>query len=185
LRTAARAVPTTSDSRLFQTRLLDDAFKLTLLTVFVFNRLIMSKLVKIRSLAWLFGGWLGVVAILLPQGVIVCIGEPAHVELEILGGACCDGGAGLTAVPADVVTNLPTNTCADCSHVQAASWHYYSNHLYSKRFDQEMNVRSQAVCVSASAFDGFGKPAIGYRLAVADPIPPLLLEHLSTSVLIC
>ena len=145
----------------------------------------MSKLSRIKAVEWFLAGGVLLFAILFPQGVFVCIDEPSHVELEILGGRCCEGDSDLTAILAGMSTYLPTNTCADCNHIQITDWHHYSNHRFGKSFGKHRNVWNQAVYVPASTFGGFRKLAIYSRLAVADPIPPLLLEHLSTSILIC
>ncbi|UCG10950.1 MAG: hypothetical protein JSU72_10240 [Deltaproteobacteria bacterium] len=145
----------------------------------------MSKPVKIRPVAWFLGGWLAVFAVLFPQGVVVCIGEPPHVELGILGSACCDEDSHLATALAGVSAGPPNNACTDCSHILATTWHYYFNRQPGKSFGRNVNVQSQPARVFAATFDNLNKDVSSAWLAVADPIPPLLLEHLSTSILIC
>jgi hypothetical protein len=145
----------------------------------------MSKLIKTKPASWFLCGWLAVFAVLFPQGVVVCIGEPAHVELGILGSACCDEDSHLTTVPAGVSTHSPTNMCADCTHVQATSWHYRSVRKLGKGFGRNANTRGRPVGTPAATFGNLEKNGTSVRFSVADPIPPLLLKHLSTSVLIC
>ena len=140
----------------------------------------MSKLVKIRSLAWFLGGWLGVVAILFPQGVVLCISEAAHVELEMLGDACCDKGRDHKDVSAGMVEDYSTDAGTDCSHVQVTNWHHHSNQLQGKATGQQM-----ALCAVASTLGVSGESTVGSKPVLDTPIPPLLLEHLSTSILIC
>jgi hypothetical protein len=145
----------------------------------------MSKLVRLKLPAWFLSGWLAVFAVLFPQGVFVCIGEPAHLELEIFGGACCDGDSDLEAILISISTDLPTDTCADCHHIQVTSWLHHSSRQLGKSFDRNMNVRNQSLCIPAPTFGNLDKHISDTPLPVADPIPPLLLEHLSTSILIC
>ncbi len=145
----------------------------------------MSKPAKIKPVALFLGSWLAVFAVLFPQGVVVCIGEPAHVELGILVGACCDEHSALGTIIAGVPAYLPTNTCADCTHIQATSWHYRSVRKLGNNFGRNANTRGQPVGTPAPTFDNLDRNVTSVRLSVADPIPPLLLKHLSTSVLIC
>jgi len=145
----------------------------------------MSKPTKIKPVALFLGGWLAVFVILFPQGVVVCIGETAHVELGILGSACCHEDSHLTMALAGVSAYLPSNTCADYTHIQATSWHYRSVRQLGKSFGRNVNVRSQPVFIPAPTFESLDRNVANTVLSVAGPIPSLLLEHLSTSVLIC
>lgn len=120
------------------------------------------------------------VAVLFPQGVVLCISEAAHVELEILGDGCCDGNSDLTGVSAGTVEDYSTDTGTDCSHVQVTNWHHHSNQLQGKTAGQQM-----AACALASTLGVSGEAAVRSTALLDTPIPPLLLEHLSTSILIC
>ena len=145
----------------------------------------MSKPTEIKPIALFLIGWLAAFAVIFPHGVVVCIGEPAHVELGILGSACCDEDSRLATALAGVSTGLPDDTCTDGTHVLATSWHYYSNRQPGKSSGRNVNGQSQPVRVFAATFGNLDKDVRSTRLAVASPIPPLLLEHLSTLILIC
>ena len=145
----------------------------------------MSKPNEIRAIALFLIGWLATFAVLFPHGVVVCVGQPAHVELGILGSTCCDEDSHLVTTVAGVSAGLPENTCADGDHVLATSWHHYSKREFSKNFGRSVNIQSQPVRVLAATFDNLDKDVGSARLPTADPIPPLLLEHLSTFILIC
>ena len=145
----------------------------------------MSKPTEIRPIALFLIGWLATFAVLFPHGVVVCIGEPAHVELGIIGSACCDEDSHLATALAGVSAGLPENTCTDGDHVLATSWHHYSKREFGRSFGRNVNIHSQPVRVLAATFDNLDRDVSSARLAVAGPIPPLLLEHLSTLILIC
>ena len=141
----------------------------------------MNKPFKIKPVAWFLAGWFVVFAALLPQGVTLCFGEPEHVELEVRGVMCCCMDPQRTSSSAD----LPTDPCVDCYHVEVSVWCRYSNRPAGKGFDRHISVRGRSDCAFVPSSDGVDKPSAWSRLAVTDPIPPLLLEHLSTSILIC
>jgi len=145
----------------------------------------MSKPAEKKRIALFLIGWLVAFAVVFPNGVVVCIGELAHVELGILGSACCDEDSHLATALAGVSAGLPDNTCADGEHILATSWHHCSNRQPGRSFGRNMNVQSQPVRVFGATFDKLDKDVRSARLAVAGSIPPLLLEHLSTLILIC
>jgi hypothetical protein len=145
----------------------------------------MSKPSEIRPIALFLICWLATFAVLFPHGVVVCIGEPAHVELGIIGSTCCDEDSRLATALAFVSAGLPDNTCTDGDHVLATSWHHPSNRDLSKSFGRSVTIQSQAVRVLPATFGNLHNESGGARHPVADPIPPLLLEHLSTLILIC
>ena len=145
----------------------------------------MSKPTEIKPIALFLIGWLATFAVLFPHGVVVCIGQPAHVELGILGSPCCDEDSHLATALAGVSAGLPDNTCADGDHVLATSWYHRSKRDLAKSFGRNVNIQSQLVRVFVATFDNLDKDVGSARLPTADPIPPLLLEHLSTFILIC
>jgi hypothetical protein len=145
----------------------------------------MSKPAQIKPIALVLIGWLAAFAVIFPHGVVVCIGEPAHVELGILSSVCCDEDSRLATALAGVSTGLPDNTCTDGTHILATSWHHYSKRQLGKSFGRNVNVQSRPVRVLAATFGSLGKDVSSAPLAVSVPIPPLLLEYLSTSILIC
>ena len=145
----------------------------------------MNKPFKIKPVVWFLAGWLVVFAALFQQSVVPCFGELEHVELEILGARCCSDDPDHTLISADVSANLPANCCVDCVHIPFASWYFYSHRQFGKEFGRQINIRNQTVCIPAPAFTSLDKHITKVRLAVADPIQPLLIEHLSTIILIC
>lgn len=145
----------------------------------------MSKPAEIKPIALLLIGWLVAFAVLFPHGVVVCVGELAHVELGILGSACCDEDSKLATTLAAVSADIPDDTCTDGDHVLATSWHHHSRRQLGKNFGRNVNVQRQPVRVFASTFDSLDKDVRSAPLPAVDPIPPLLLEHLSTFILIC
>ena len=84
----------------------------------------MSKPGKTKSIALILIGWLAAFAVLFPHGVVVCVGELAHVELGILSTACCDEDSHQAAAQAGVSASMPDDTCSDGDHVLATSWHH-------------------------------------------------------------
>jgi hypothetical protein len=145
----------------------------------------MSKPGKLKPIALLLIGWLVAFAVLFPHGVVVCVGELAHVELGILGSACCDEDSHLAKDLFAVSAGLPDNTCTDGDHVLATSWHHHSIRELGKNFGRKVDVHSQPVRGFASTFDTLDRDVDSVPLPAGDAIPPLLLEHLSTLILIC
>ena len=145
----------------------------------------MNKSFKIKPVVWFLAGWLVVFAALFQQSVVPCFGEPEHVELEILGARCCSDDPDHTLISADVSANLPANCCVDCVHIPFASWYFYSHRQFGKEFGRQINVQSQPVSPLIPISGSLDKRGTYARLAAADPIQPLLIEHLSTIILIC
>ncbi|MFQ6009165.1 MAG: hypothetical protein ACE5K8_09480 [Candidatus Zixiibacteriota bacterium] len=134
---------------------------------------------------WFLAGWLVLFAALFPQSVVVCFGEPVHVELEVLGVMSCCVDPELTSGSAGIAVDLPTGTCVDCDHARVSSSYYYSTRQISKDFGRHINVRNQPVCVLAPTFSSGDKRGIYHRPGAVYLIQPLLIEHLSTTILIC
>lgn len=145
----------------------------------------MNKSFKIKPVAWFLAGWFVVFVTLFPQSVVICVGESGHAELYISAGTCCNGDPDGMASAADTSANLPTNACVDCNHIQVPSWYYSLNHPLGKVFGRHINVRNQAVCALASTFESRDERGTYIRPRAVFLIQPLLLEHLSTTILIC
>ena len=145
----------------------------------------MSKPTEIRPIALFLIGWLAAFAVLFPQGVVVCVGELAHVELGILSSACCDEDSQQTAAQAGVSASLPHDTCSDGDHVLATSWHHRTRRDPGESSGWNVEIQSQPFGTPAAAFGDFEKDKGSVLLAVSCPTPSLPLEHLSTSILLC
>jgi hypothetical protein len=145
----------------------------------------MNKTGEIKPIALFLIGWLATFAVLFPHGVVVCVGELAHVELGILGSACCDEDSHLAATLAGMSAGLPENTCTDGDHVLATSWHHRFRRDTNKSLSLIVDVQSQLFRAPATAFGGFEKDKGSAVSAISCPTLSLLLEHLSTSILIC
>jgi hypothetical protein len=145
----------------------------------------MSKPGEIKSIALILIGWLTAFAVLFPHGVVVCIGELAHVELGILGSACCDENSHLATALAGVSASLPDDPCSDGDHVLATSWHHRSGRDPGRSPGRHVDLQSQPLRASVATFGNLEKDQTNGLLAVSCPTPSLLLEHLSTSILLC
>jgi len=145
----------------------------------------MNRPFKIKPAAWFLAGWFVVFAALSPQSVALCFGEPDHVEAEVRGVVCCCMDPERTSSSTGILADLPTDPCVDCYHVEVSFLCRYSNRLTGKGFDRHMSVRGRSDCTFVPSSESADKPSAWSRLAVGDLIPPLLLEHLSTLILIC
>jgi len=145
----------------------------------------MNKHGKTKPIALILIGWLAAFAVLFPHGVVVCVGELAHVELGVLGSACCNEDSHLATALAGVSPSLPDDTCTDGDHVLATSWHYRFRRDTDKSSDRTANVQSQPLRAPAATLGSLERDLCSTRLVASAPTPSLLLEHLSTSILIC
>lgn len=145
----------------------------------------MSKPAQIKPITLFLIGWLAVFAVLFPHGVVVCIGELAHVELAILGSACCDEDPHPAMVLAGVSAGLPDDNCTDGDHVLATSWHYRFRRDTDESSGRTVNVQSQPFRAPTATLANLEKDLSSALSVVSGPTPSLLLDHLSTSVLLC
>jgi len=146
---------------------------------------IMNRPGEIKSIALILIGWLVVFAVLFPHGVVICIGELAHVELGILGSACCNEDSRLATALAGMSPILPDDTCTDGDHVLATSWHYRFRRDTDKSSGRTVNLQSQPFGAPAATLGNLEKDLSSAFLVVSGPTPSLLLKHLSTSILLC
>jgi hypothetical protein len=145
----------------------------------------MSKPFRKKWVAWSLAGWFVAFAGLFPQSVAFCFGEPDHVEPEIRGVVCCCMDAERMSGSTGASAHLPADPCGDCYHVEVSLWCCNSNRPVCKDFDRHTGVRGRFDWAFVPSLEGADEPSPWSWLTAADLIPPPLLEHLSTSILIC